>query len=679
MAVKFINPIDVEYKPLDLNVINQNLLTQQKYFDAANEKIAAQMDEAGKTSFLDPVAREKVLSDMHKSYQTLAEKYSGRLGENTPEVLRTISNNVANPWFNLNKLQLAQASEEQKLRDQFGAEAIVRSDVKNQKLYDPTTGQWLQPQDQRLVPNVVKASDYQTIGLQLGQWLTADAKDRLLRQYKSDPEVVGFLQTGRWEGISDAKLKKLVNDPAVQQAFKTQAATYAFDNRANMEYDPKTGTNIFTRQLSAKDQQQFSSGVSKYLYGVLKQKLFTRDTNDFIQDPEHKAKLAAAAAAEQEKGIYDASLRESTRTYATEQFSGYKPSFGKDGKIVPTLEVGANKTGAMSFFGTSRNVGGEYGAKLVITENATKQAQQAQSFINSMRKKFNIGANVTDQSVWESYANSKSLGAASKDFGLNPDRAKVVVSDLSSAQGVKVQMEGDPKVYNLGDPEGQREFENKYKLNKYQLLQERDKGQEAAFVAGAVSPLAQQTGENNTRRGGVIIGQVYLPNGTSVSATVTNDRIFTQAQYQPYNQAFEAARTLKPNRVQLGGELGDYMAVPYMDGQGQLSVMTLPLTKVGGKEKVLMVNSKGIRMAYGANSDELSNELSILSQRTNNDEEELAKALNVGGRNGITLETLAAKGHYNIASVNNFENLLHKGSSLTTDQMTKQLPSKRKP
>ena len=687
MAVKFINPIDVEYKPLDLNVINQNLLTQQKYFDAANEKIAAQMDEAGKTSFLDPVAREKVLSDMHKSYQTLAEKYSGRLGENTPEVLRTISNNVSNPWFNLNKLQLAQASEEQRLRDQLGAEAIVRSDVKNQKLYDPTTGQWLQPQDQRLVPNVVKAADYQTIGLQLGQWLTADAKDRLLRQYKSDPEVVGFLQTGRWEGISDAKLKKLVNDPAVQQAFKTQAATYAFDNRANMEYDPKTGTNIFTRQLNEQDARQFSSGVSKYLYGVLKQKLFTRDTNAYQADPDYERRLAAATAAEQEKAIYDASLRESARTYATEQFSGYKPSFDKDGKMkAPIFDSRTHKgdgwdgmAGANSLafaeltgFKPAAYNADEYAAK-------TKQAQQAQSFINSMRKKFNIGANVTDQSVWESYANSKSLGAASKDFGLNPDRAKVVVSDLSSAQGVKVQMEGDPKVYNMGDPKGQMEFENKYKLNKYQLLQERDKGQEAAFVAGAVSPLAQQTGENNTRRGGVIIGQVYLPNGTSVSATVTNDRIFTQAQYQPYNQAFEAARTLKPNRVQLGGELGDYMAVPYMNGQGQLSVMTLPLTKVGGKEKVLMVNSKGTRMAYGANSDELSNELSILSQLTNNDEEELAKYLNVGGRNGITLETLAAKGHYNIASVNNFENLLYKGSSLSTDQMTKQLPSQQQP
>ena len=116
-----------------------------------------------------------------------------------------------------------------------------------------------------------------------------------------------------------------------------------------------------------------------------------------------------------------------------------------------------------------------------------------------------------------------------------------------------------------------------------------------------------------------------------------------------------------------------------MNGQGQMSVMTLPLTKVGGKEKVLLVNSKGTRMAYGANSDELSNELSILSQLTNNDEEELAKYLNVGGRNGITLETLAAKGHYNIASVNNFENLLYKGSSLSTDQMTKQLPSQQQP
>ena len=673
MAVKFINPIDVEYKPLDLNVINQNLLTQQKYFDEANTKIAAQMDEAGKTSFLDPVAREKVLSDMNKSYQTLAEKYSGRLGENTPEVLRTISNNVSNPWFNLNTIQLTKAAEEQKLRDQYGAEAIVRSDVKNQKLYDPVTGQWMQPQDQRLVPNVVKAADYQQIGLQLGQWLTADAKDSLLKQYKNDPEVVGFLTSGRWEGISDAKLKKLVNDPAVQQAFKTQAATYAFDNRANVEYDPKTGTNIFTRQLSAKDQQQFSSGVSKYLYGVLKQKLFDRTSNNYMQDPDYERRLAAGAAAEQEKAIYDASLRESAINYATEGLGGYSPNFGKDGKIIMSADTPDNPFSLTSRYQYGR--GAFWAEQDPASKSKTKQAQQAQSFINSMRKKFNIGANVSDENVWNSYAKSRSLGAASKDFGLAPDRAKVTVADLASAQGVKIQVEGDPKVYNLGDPEGQKEFEAKYKLTRDQLF----RGDKTAFAAGAIRPLAQQTGDNNTRRGGVIIGQIYKPDGTAISATVTNDRIFTQAQYQPYNQAFEAARTMKPNRVQLGGELGDYMAVPYMDGQGQLSVMTLPLTKVGGKEKVLMVNSKGTRMAYGANSDELSKELSILSQLTNNDEEELAKALNVGGRNGITLETLAAKGHYNIASVNNFENLLHKGSSLTTDQMTKQLPSKRKP
>ena len=545
MAVKFINPIDVEYKPLDLNVINQNLLTQQKYFDAANEKIAAQMDEAGKTSFLDPVAREKVLSDMNKSYQTLAEKYSGRLGENTPEVLRTISNNVANPWFNLNKIQLAQASEEQKLRDQLGADAIVRSDVKNQKLYDPTTGQWLQPQDQRLVPNVVKAADYQTIGLQLGQWLTADAKDDVLKRFKGDPEIAGFLQTGRWEGIKDEKLKKLVNDPAVQQAFKTQAATYAFDNRANMEYDPKTGTNIFTRQLNEQDARQFSSGVSKYLYGVLKQKLFTRDTNAYQADPDYERRLAAGAAAEQEKAIYDASLRESARTYATEQFSGYKPSFDKDGKMkAPIFDSRTHKgdgwdgmAGANSLafaeltgFKPAAYNADEYAAK-------TKQAQQAQAFINSMRKKFNIGANVTDQSVWESYANSKSLGAASKDFGINPDRIETTRKDLGNAQGVKIQVEGDSKVYNLGDPEGQREFEKKYGVTRNELFLSELGSSKKKFVPGAVSPLAQQTGENNTRRGGVIIGQLYTDNG-AFSATVTNNRIFTQAQYQPYNQAF---------------------------------------------------------------------------------------------------------------------------------------------
>ena len=166
-------------------------------------------------------------------------------------------------------------------------------------------------------------------------------------------------------------------------------------------------------------------------------------------------------------------------------------------------------------------------------------------------------------------------------------------------------MEGDPKVYNLGDPKSQKEFEDKYELSRYQLLKERDKGQEAAFVAGAIRPLAQQTGDNNTRRGGVIIGQLYTDKG-AISATVTNDRIFTQAQYRPYNQAFEAARTMKPQTVQLGGELGDYVAVPYINALGQMSVMTLKTSEVGGKKKVLMTDSRGTRMSYGLAADELS-------------------------------------------------------------------------
>ena len=441
-----------------------------------------------------------------------------------------------------------------------------------------------------------------------------------------------------------------------------------------MEYDATTGTNVFTRQLNEQDARQFSSGVSKYLYGVLKQKVYNRDTNAYQQDPDYERRLAAAAAGEQEKAIMDASLRESAINYATAQWSGYTPNF-QGGKLVPSLEVEANKTGAMSFYGTSRNVGGEYGAKLVVTDKSTKKAQEAQNFINSMRKKFKLGANLSDEQVWNTYAKSQSLGAASKDLGFNPDRAKVVVRDLASAQGLKVQMEGDPKVYNLGDPEGQAEFESKYNLTREQLL----KADKPAFVAGAVRPLAQQTGDNNTRRGGVVIGQVYKPNGEAISATITNDRIFTQAQYQPYNQSFEAARTLKPQRVQLGGQLGDYLAVPYMNGRGELSVINVPISQRNGKAKVIMQNAQGVRMQYGLNSDELSQELTTLASQFKGDEVAFSNALMDRGTHNVTLETLLMKGHFNMSTTNKADNPITKGASLSNSELIQQIPSNYRP
>ena len=64
-----------------------------------------------------------------------------------------------------------------------------------------------------------------------------------------------------------------------------------------------------------------------------------------------------------------------------------------------------------------------------------------------------------------------------------------------------------------------------------------------------------------------------------------------------------------------------------------------------------------------------------MSSQFQGNDEAFAGYLTDSGTHGITLETLAAKGHYNIASVNGFENVLYKGGSLTTDQTLGQTPS----
>ena len=636
MAIKFVDPNEVRYQPLDLSVIDTALTRSQERFDKANEEIRLQKVATASNPYLDPIAREQALARMDENYKNLAQQYRGRLGDAMPQVLDTVYKNTADPWLNVNKQHLVQAAAEQKLVDQYGADAIRRSNVAKQSLIDPTTGKLLSPQDARLTPNVVKAADYQQIANNLGQYLKADVKDRLLRKYKGDSEVVGYLQSGRIEELSEDKLLKLVNDPAVQEVFASMASTYQFDNRANVGYDPATGLNMFTKPLSREEAKKFNSPISKYVYGQLKQKLYKEVESQYTRDDKYWHDLASAGAAQEQRAQLDASLVEDTQDFATEELmGGYKPNFS-GGK----LQVASSAL--EPFYGKGRYYAEKAG--LTSEKEQTQKMKEVQGIIGNFRTKFSIPANMTDEQVWNMYAKSQAQGRAVKNMDIPQGKQEEMRKKLEAHSSNAVVSVGG-KTYRAGNKGEAQAFLDDQGITIQEFL--------AGYKPASIKAIGQYTGAKNTNKGGVVVGTFFGKNGEAIKASVTSDNIFVNAMYKPANQAFDAIRTLKPSAVNLGtdlktGKQGLGVSVPYQGADGVVQAVVLPVREQGGK-KVVFVGGNAIPVG----SEAVSQALSAYAKGNGlTDPSQLKSSSLFEGV--MTIEDLALQGHEAVWTSNKF-------------------------
>lgn len=328
----------------------------QLRFDTATTAMNEQLAAAGRLDYIDPAAREEALERQRTRYSRIADQFSGDLSRGLGAVKEAVSANVSDPFFNLNKYQVEQASLENQLKAKYGDKAIALNNVSAQRLsgaIDPVSGKITDPTvRQRLTADVREASDYVMEGDRFVDELKANV---MAGQLTRNPRINYMLERANIAELSEAQMLELVNDPSVYNSF-ANVTTAKYDNRAQVDatYDRDgnfTG-NMFT---NAPSDRRFASGASQFLYGILKQKKNRRVQIQTMQDPlaVYNAKLKAANREKQEQSARATQSKVQTDKHTkfnkkVEELEGQeynkdgslkKPDFVTKGKLVNT-EIG---------------------------------------------------------------------------------------------------------------------------------------------------------------------------------------------------------------------------------------------------------------------------------------------------------------------------------------------------
>ena len=304
----------------------------QKRYDQAQQAIANSMIAAGQQKFVDTRAREDYLNRQQQRFKEIAVAHRDDLSRALPDVQRAIAANAQDPYLNFNRYQVQQLQQENKLKDEYGPDAIVRSNVAGVRLrdaIDPATGA---VKDENLQLNlradVQKASDYVRTGQ---EFVAAIKPDSFAGALRRNPDFKQFLERGDVTVLDDKKMLELVNTPEVYEGF-VRSTTAGIDNRAQVRFDPRTGTNMFTGPAT---DPRFASGASQYLYGLIRQLKQQKRRVSTITDTDYldRLRLARRKAEEREAGVRGITTQKITEiTPETTKFEDAKSDMKFDEK-----------------------------------------------------------------------------------------------------------------------------------------------------------------------------------------------------------------------------------------------------------------------------------------------------------------------------------------------------------
>jgi len=133
------------FSPLDIGAISQGLRESQQRSDAASQAWAQTSSGYYDDSTYDPAMKEKFMQNLNEQYDKLRTSYSGDLGAATSDLMGLIGGSRRDPYLNLNKVALEKQKERDALKKQFGAKALVFSDLK--KGLTDEEGNWRKQDD----------------------------------------------------------------------------------------------------------------------------------------------------------------------------------------------------------------------------------------------------------------------------------------------------------------------------------------------------------------------------------------------------------------------------------------------------------------------------------------------------------------------------------------------------
>ncbi len=265
-------PIQYTPQPIfsNIGVLQQQLAQDQARHDLAIQQQAAMEDMFAEipTHPVDIPIKNKVLGDFQSKVEEIVDRYGGDYGAAAKDIARLTSRTRQNPFFQLAPERRRLAEEERKARLKFGPGYIPLGSVTDKPLQDPTTGEWISPEDLQY--------DYVTRG-QLSEIAQDEFSDIMNRVDESgwyqDQQYPWLLKKNVTRGALESEVPELTNRISetllrTKPELANLAPEQLMDLSSNLAREMVLGTRTEERQnaeyLANLGKEQDSTGRPVY-------------------------------------------------------------------------------------------------------------------------------------------------------------------------------------------------------------------------------------------------------------------------------------------------------------------------------------------------------------------------------------------------------------------------------
>jgi hypothetical protein len=214
------------YNPEFFQAADKMLEQSQQDHDVAVTAQAAEMSKRNEIFSHDPKMKDQVMNRYREDLKAIIDSYGGDVGAARNKIVERMGAESANPFWNANKYQQEQAAISQKLKLEYGPDAIV--------LKNPTTpgslGRAVAGDMSAVETDIIKSSNYIGIAAELGRDIGPLLKSLNIEQ----SEWEDYLRDGTIEWTDDPRLKQLAAE--VLPAFRAAASTWNVDNRPEYQF-----------------------------------------------------------------------------------------------------------------------------------------------------------------------------------------------------------------------------------------------------------------------------------------------------------------------------------------------------------------------------------------------------------------------------------------------------------
>lgn len=294
------------FEPIPLEFVQQQFDRRQGKYDTAYASALEAKDlyAGAEVADTDIVNKNNLVQRFTGDMDEMVkERYGGDWGRAAKEVARHVTDMRTNSFWDTTNVLKQRQAEERALRAQYGNDALIFNSVLDKSSIDPETGK------------VLSADQFNYDIKQRGDW--AGSIDEILSRMKPNTNTwgltkadFGHLKSGNTTYISEDGIRKLSQDPSVQQAILSANPdmSEAFE-RLPGERSKWFGSNY--------EDDQLSTAIGDLIMGRGRSMVFSQSNDQYHKDWEYERKIEQSRRKTDENPYFTSFTRQSTNPVAT--------------------------------------------------------------------------------------------------------------------------------------------------------------------------------------------------------------------------------------------------------------------------------------------------------------------------------------------------------------------------